>query len=124
MPESYEIDAERGLVVCRAWGDLSSEDLHNHYRRLAADPAFSPHFEQLADLTEVTQFTVDSEAIESEARSSIFAPGTRRALVAPKGLAYGLARMFAAHGAASGQEMEVFTELGPAEKWLGVQPYG
>ena len=69
MPESYEIDAQRGLVVCRAWGDLSSEDLHNHYRRLVADPAFSPHYEQLADLTEVTQFTVDSETIESEARA-------------------------------------------------------
>lgn len=120
MPESYEIDAARGLVVCRAWGNLSTDELREHYRRLRADPEFSPDYVQIADLTRVTEFSVDSAAIETEARASIFAPGTKRALVAPTGLAYGLARMFAAHGTASGQDMQVFTEWQPAEEWLGV----
>jgi hypothetical protein len=120
MPESYEIDATRRLVVCRAWGDLSSEDLREHYRRLASDPAFSPEYAQIADLSGVTEFTLDSATIEAEARASIFSPNSRRAFVAPKGVAYGLARMFAAHSSASGQELRVFTELPPAKEWLGI----
>ncbi len=120
MPESYEIDAARGLVTCRAWGDLTSEELHDHYRRLMADPEFSPDFAQIADLTGVTHFTVNSASIESEARASVFSPGTRRAFIAPKGVAYGLARMFASFAELSGQEMQVFLERQPAEEWLGL----
>ena len=121
MPESYEIDVARGLVVCRAWGDLSNEDLRRHYRRLAADPDFSPDFLQIADLSGVTEFTLDSSVVEAEAQTSVFARGTRRAFVAPKGVAYGLARMFAAHSAEAGQEMQVFTERSNAEEWLGLK---
>ena len=120
MPESYEIDPERQLIICRAWGELSNADLREHYRRLAADPAFSPDYAQLADLCDVTDFSVDSAMIESTARTSIFSPGTRRAFVAPSGIAFGLARMFAAHSSAGGQNLEVFSDLGEAAAWLGL----
>lgn len=120
MPESYQIDAGRALVICRAWGVLSNADLREHYRRLAADPEFSPTYAQLADLRGVTEYTVDSELIESAARAQIFDPGTRRAFVAPPGVAFGLARMFAAHSASVGQVLEVFSELHDAEEWLDV----
>jgi hypothetical protein len=120
MPESYEIDPQRELIVCRAWGEFSNADLRGHYRRLASDPAFSPQYRQLGDLRDVTAFSVDSATIAAEAHASIFARGTRRAFVAPKGLAYGLARMFVAHASAAGQVMEVFTERDVAEQWLGL----
>jgi hypothetical protein len=120
MPESYEIDAARALVICRAWGELSNADLREHYRRLAADPAFCPDYAQLADIRDVTDFTVDSAMIESAAHAPVFSPGTRRAFVAPRGVAFGLARMFAAHSSAGGQNLEVFSELCAAQAWLGL----
>ena len=119
MPESYQIDAERGVVTCCAWGVLTNADLREHYRRLAADPDFRPSYAQLADLRGVTEYTVDSELIESAARAQIFDPGTRRAFVAPHGVAFGLARMFAAHSASVGQVLEVFSQIEDAEAWLG-----
>ena len=48
----------------------------------------------------------------------VFEPGTRRAFVAPTGVAYGLARMFSMYSASAGQIMEVFTDLPGAEEWL------
>lgn len=120
MPESYEIDPVRALVICRAWGELSAADLREHYRRLVADPAFSREYAQLADLTGVTDFSVDSATIEATAREGIFSPGTRRAFVAQRGVAFGLARMFAAYSSGAGQDLEVFHELRDAEAWLGL----
>jgi hypothetical protein len=120
MPESYEIDAQRELVICRAWGQLTGEELRAHYKRMLADPAFRPEYRQLADLRDVTDFTVDSRTIEDAARLHVFAPGTRRAFVAPQGVAFGLARMFAQHSTGADQRMEVFADAQSAERWLGV----
>jgi hypothetical protein len=120
MPESFEIDPQRELVICRAWGVLTDEELRCHYSRMVADPAFRPEYRQLADLRDVTDFTVNSRTIEDAARQQVFAPGTRRAFVAPKGVAFGLARMFSMYSAAANQAMEVFAEPRPAEEWLGV----
>jgi hypothetical protein len=120
MPESFEIDPVRGLIVCRAWGILSNEDLRAHYERLLVDPAFRPEYRQIADLRDVADFTVDSRTIEEVAHMRVFKPGTRRAFVAPMGVAYGLARMFSIHSASAGQVLEVFTDLPSANEWLGL----
>jgi hypothetical protein len=120
MPESYEIDPQREIVICRAWGRLTDDEVRGHYRRMVADPAFRPDYRQLADLTEVTDFTVDSRTIEDAARMHVFNPGTRRAFIAPKGVAFGLARMFSAYSAIAGQLMEVFADTRHAEEWLGL----
>ncbi|MDQ2664758.1 MAG: hypothetical protein M3Z05_02005 [Gemmatimonadota bacterium] len=117
MPESYVIDPSRKIVTCRAWGDFTNADLYEHYRRLAADPRFEPEFAQLADLTGVTEFSVKSAVIESAARNNIFAPGSARAIVASRGVAFGLARMFAAY-TPEDQMVRVFATLREAEAWL------
>ncbi|MEO8333783.1 MAG: hypothetical protein ABI664_02340 [bacterium] len=120
MPESFEIDPQRELVVCRAWGLLTDEELRDHYKRMLADPAFRPDYRQVADLRGVTDFTVDSKTIEEAARMHVFAPGTRRAFVAPMGVAFGLARMFSLYSATADQLLEVFTDVRSAEEWLGI----
>lgn len=117
MPESYDIDPGQSLVVCRAWGEFSNSDLREHYRRLLADPRFDPGYAQLADLRGVTHFSVESALIESTARQRIFLPGTPRAIVAPKGVGFGLARMFAAYSP-DGNDVHVFEHLADAETWL------
>ncbi|MEO5817976.1 MAG: hypothetical protein ABIT20_22095 [Gemmatimonadaceae bacterium] len=120
MPESFEIDPQRELVICRVWGILTDAEVRSHYKRMVADPAFRPDYRQLADLRDVTEFSVESKTIEDAARQQIFAPGTRRAFVAPRGVAFGLARMFALYSAAADQVTEVFAEARSAEDWLGV----
>ena len=50
MPEGYVIGANRKLILSRAWGMFSNEDLQERYRRMTADSAFGSHYAQLADL--------------------------------------------------------------------------
>jgi hypothetical protein len=118
MPTEHVIDASRGLVRSRAWGELSSNDLVAHYASLAADPAFQRHFQQLGDLRDVVSFTVDSRVIAAEAATPLFAPNVRRALVANTDVGYGLARMFAAYAEGAAQHVRVFRDIAEAEAWL------
>lgn len=117
VSECYVIDPVRQVVTCRVWGVFTNAELTEHYRRLVADPAFDPGYAQLADLRDVTEFAVDSALIESTARESVFAAGTARAFVAPKGVAFGLARMFTAY-APEDQAVRVFERMEEAETWL------
>ncbi len=56
MPESFEIDPQRELVICRVWGVLTDAEVRNHYKRMVVDPAFRSSYRQLADLRGVTCF--------------------------------------------------------------------
>jgi hypothetical protein len=118
MAMSHSIDAEQQIVICRAWGVLSNDDLHEHYRLIPADPDFRPHYRQLGDLREVTRLVADSSAIAAAASLSVFAPGTRRALIAQSDVTFGLARMFASYAEDVGQLVRVFRDARDAEEWL------
>jgi hypothetical protein len=118
MAMSHSIDAERQVVLCRAWGVLSNEDLREHYQLIGADPEFRSHYRQLGDLRDVTRLIADSSAIAAAASLTVFAPGTRRALIAPSDITFGLARMFASYAEDVGQLVRVFRDARDAEEWL------
>jgi hypothetical protein len=105
-------------VLCRAWGELTNEDLHRHYEDIQADPAFQRGYRQLGDLREVTRLTADSAAIAAAASLQVFAPGTRRALIAQSDVTFGLARMFASYAEDVGQLVRVFRAAEDAEAWI------
>jgi hypothetical protein len=121
MPMSYEIDGERSLVRCRTWGRLTNEELRDHYREISADPHFDPSFRQLGDLRDVDLGLLDAGAVREVAASRVFAPGVRRALVAPTDHAYGLSRIFAAYADTGLQEVQVFRDMAAAERWLDLE---
>ncbi len=120
MPVTYQIDAERSLVRSRAWGVLTGEEIHAHYRRLFADPGFTPAYRQLVDLREVTRVEVARDRIREIAADFAFSPDSRRAYVASADVAFGTARMLEAYVELAGGQIEVFREMRAAEEWLGV----
>lgn len=120
MPEGHEIDVTRRVVVSRAWGVLSAAEFMAHQIAVGADPSFDPTFTHLVDLRDVTAFDLDTGTIRSKARSSIFRPGVRRAIVAPSDLAFGLARMFGTYAESASQTVAVFRAIEEAEHWLGL----
>jgi hypothetical protein len=120
MPITYTIDPERKLVTTRIWGAATESDVAEHNRSLRVDPQFDPHYRQLTDITGITELLVSSKVVEDTAHDQYFAPGTRRAFVAPDDAAFGMARMFALHAEGLGQTIHVFRDLATAEKWLGL----
>ena len=119
MPYTYEIDAGRQLVACRAWGDLTDDDVRRLYAKLMADPKFHPTFRQLTDLRETTDLSITPRFVVSLAQERYFAPGAKRAYVAEADFQYGSAKMFAALAEMSGQRVSVFRTMEEAERWLG-----
>ena len=120
MPESYEIDQERGLVISRAWESVSDRELRSHYYRLEADRRFDPGFRQLIDLRDVRHFSLTSAVMLGTALAHVFRSGVPRAIVVANDEQFGLARMFAAYSEADGQCVHVFREPEAAEEWLGL----
>jgi hypothetical protein len=118
MPSSYQIDVIQQLVRTRAWGELTNENLRDHYHRLAVDPRFRPTFRQLTNLDEVITFAIKHWMIAEAASWPVFDVGTRRAVVAASDVAFGLARMFSLNAERVGQNVRVFRLEGEAEEWL------
>ena len=119
MPASYTIDPSRSLILSRGWGVLTDADLRDHYRRLLADAAFDPAFNQLIDLYDVDRYEVSTEMIRELALMRVFLPGVRRAFVVDKELLYDMTQMLGAYAELpEGGEVAVFRDLTDAERWL------
>ena len=120
MPESYEIDQVRGLVISRAWESITDRELRSHYYRLEADRRFDPGYRQLIDVRDVRQFSLTSAVMLGTALAHVFRSGVPRAIVVANDEQFGLARMFAAYSEADGQCVQIFREPEAAKEWLGL----
>lgn len=122
MPTEFRVDRSLRLVRSSASGKLTENESLQHYARLRADPSFQPTFRQLCDLRAVTDIEASVPFLQELARTSTFAPGAKRAFVAPTDLYYGLARMLQMFGELEGSEIGVFRTMEEAEAWLELTP--
>jgi hypothetical protein len=85
-----------------------------------ADPEFDASFDQLIDTTLTTEWEISAEQARILAKRQIFSPGSRRAIVAPKPLIFGMGRMMQAHhNTVIDTEVQVFYSMDEALNWLG-----
>ena len=120
LPASYEIDQQRRLITSRLWGAVTDTEVYEHNRQLRGDPDFNPTYQQLTDLTGVTQIAVTTGMINETSLDQFFEPGIRRAIVASTDGVFGMARMFAMRAESVGQTIQVFRDLDKARDWLGI----
>jgi hypothetical protein len=62
MSSAYILDESRSLLLFRAWGVFTDQDLLTHLTAFTRDPRFQPDFDQLADRRDVTSLAVTSAA--------------------------------------------------------------
>ncbi|MGC1268541.1 MAG: hypothetical protein WA853_19855 [Candidatus Acidiferrum sp.] len=119
MPAFYKIDKERRLVLSSGTGIFNLEDARLHQERLLADPDFDPSYAQLLDFTHTTQIDLTAADIQQLALRNIFSPNSRRAILVPNDLAYGLGRMYEILREASGERgIRIFRNLEDALDWV------
>ena len=119
MPASYKIDKENRWVHSVYWGVFSRADLVSIVERGLKDPDFDPSFGEIADLTEVTQVEVSGDDIREIAQKNIFSPLSRRAIVVPNDVLFGLARMYEILRELQGESgIRVFRTLDEALDWV------
>lgn len=99
---------------------MTFSDLVELYRAIALDPQFDSSFWQLADARDAIEVRVNGEQARTIAELKVFARGARRAIVAPRDEPFGVARMMESYSAMAEQQVQVFRDLEPAERWLGL----
>jgi hypothetical protein len=124
MPIRVNVDEKRELVEVVFAGELTRSEfaeLMDHYFR---EP-YSTSPIGLFDLTDVTGVDVSAESVRDAARRAeqyvdSRLEGGKLALVAPRDLLFGMARMYEILRADSPVEVRVFRERDEAESWLGI----
>jgi hypothetical protein len=126
MPASYRIDLRSGVVFTVFEGRVTNEELLEYQQRLAADLDFRPTMNNVIDTRGVTDVSVTVLGLRIAATPSIFAPGSRRAIIASgTSPAYrdgeGYLRMFEALRHQSGEDIKFFSTVEDVHRWLGLE---
>lgn len=125
MPTTYEINPSRRVIVVTVIGDLTDEGLFDMHRRLADDSAIKPTFAVLFDLRRANGATVTTEGVRALADLPlVLSPESRRAVVVPSDLGFGMARMYGMRRGSKGGTVAVFRDFTEASRWIGLEGAG
>jgi hypothetical protein len=127
MPVTYQIDRSQGIIRTQCVGDVTLEEVLDHFQVLERDPNCPPRLDVLLDLSESTsvpasgQIMVVSNAI-AELRSSVRFDVC--AVVAATDVLFGMARVFEALANDHFLRVRVFRTFPEAEEWLDANREG
>jgi len=128
MPIIHRVDHDNRIVLARAYGVLTDEDVFTFQHTVWASPDVAG-YNELGEMTYVTDIAIPSihrvrdlamTAAEMDPRDA----EAKFAIVAPEDLGYGLGRMFQAYREmekASRKEVGVFRTLEEAFAWLQIK---
>lgn len=119
MHVNREIDAGDRVVILRVSGELGDEGLRSLAAELRSAPEVKPDFGLLIDLRNAVGRSVTTEGVRALARQSlVLSPDSRRAVVVPSDLGYGMGRMYQMLREGRGGEMSVFRDFDEARRWV------
>lgn len=120
---ALEVDLSSGILEIGFSGCVDAEDFVQLGQEVVAWEARLPTSpDRIVDFTAATDLTVDFAVIERIAQLRIDHPPknpVRSAIVAPRPVQYGVARMFQSMNTCASVETRVFPDRPSAERWLG-----
>lgn len=118
----YHVQSDGPLLRIRFSGAITSAELFQHAREMARMESNLPTTpDRLTDLSETTEIHIDFDGMERfrqmRHQSGLKNP-IRSAVVAPRDMQFGLARMFQTLSSNPLIEVQVFRDHVSAEAWL------
>lgn len=120
MPVSYHIDKTQNVLFATATGELTAEDIQNFRRAAADDSDFDEQLDNIFDFRSITGLQLTGEEVRELTFSPVFHEQSRRALVVPHELMFGMSRMYSLFIGAESDVMRVFYDMDEARRWLGL----
>ena len=120
MPFSFHFDEGTKMFHVQAIGAVNDLQLMELYNRLHREPAFIACYPIVGDFTAVTEVLISSNIIESLAKTARSRTNFV-ALIAPRAVAFGLARMYQIICDPEDARINVFAEAKEALVWLGTK---
>jgi hypothetical protein len=121
LPITYQLDQESALVQTRCRGDVTFEEVADHFRELGAEPDLPPRLDVLLDLREtsslpetgqIRDLMLELEQLQGRVKWGAWA------VVASNDAMFGIARMFQVFAEGHFQTSLVCRELEEARSWL------
>ncbi|MBU8922150.1 MAG: hypothetical protein KOO63_10070 [Bacteroidales bacterium] len=124
MSVSYEIDRRSGVILSRATGRVTCEDMLGMSKTAINDTRRGSPYRELFDLRDVVEYDIDGDGIKKlvsylTSRGELVRFG-RVAYVPSKDMVYGIGRMFEACGSDIPLEFMVFRDFNQASSWVGI----
>jgi hypothetical protein len=113
------VDSKARVVVLEVIGDLGDRGLFELASELEKAPGVESDFSLLIDLRQANGRQVTSAGVQALAmRSLVLSPASRRAVVVPTDLGFGMARMYEMLSEKRGGATRVFRDYDEARRWV------
>jgi hypothetical protein len=114
-----KVDAAARVVLLTVSGLLGDAELMALSDVLAKNPEVTPDFSILIDLRQADGKTVTSAGVRAlSTQPMVLSPASRRAVVVPSDLGFGMARMYEMLREGRGGGMRVFRDYDEARRWV------
>jgi hypothetical protein len=119
MRVSREIDRIHRVILLGVSGPLEDAGLLSLAADLRSDPEVKPDFALLIDLREASGLAVTAAGVRAlVAQPLILSPASRRAVVVPSDLGFGMARMYEMLREDGGGATRAFRDFAEARRWV------
>ena len=119
MRVDRKIDEVERLVTLTVTGELADPELLELAIGVENDPEVKPDFSLLVDLRDADGRNVTSAGVRELAkRPFALSPASRRAIVVPTDLSFGMARVYEALREVQAGAIRVFREYEEAVRWV------
>jgi len=121
MPVRYQIDKANGLIRTRCVGDVTVQEVVDHFQTLAQDPDCPDYLDVLLDLSKQTSLPQSDELREVTEAIRRVRDRVRFgycAIVASTDALFGMLRMFQVFTEDLFGEAHVYRSMADAEGWL------
>jgi hypothetical protein len=113
------VDAVARVVVLEVIGDLGDPELASLVLELTKVPGLEPDFALLIDMREARGRAVTTSGVKALAQHPlVLSPASRRAVVVPTDLGFGMARMYEMFAEPRGGAVRVFRDYAQARRWV------
>jgi hypothetical protein len=117
MAFSFHLDERTGIFHIRAFGKVTDAQLMDLWDRLSHEPLFVAGRPIICDCSAVVATLVSSNLIKSCAKAAR-ARHNPLAIIAPKAVVFGLARMYQIYSDPDDKRVHVFASAQEAMAWL------
>ena len=124
MPVTYQIDRANAIIHTKCSGNVTLEEVVNHFHILAEDPDCPPRLDVLLDLSEQTSIPTSNQMQEVSATISSIRDRVKFgawAIVACTDALFGMLRMLQVFTEELFRETRVFRSIPDAEAWLAAR---
>jgi len=120
MPVDFIIDPKACVVFLRLWGEVSSDDFVRYQRSCYSHNDFDPNFHELIDCSELRLTDANFTSMIQICSRDQWSAESRRAIVAPRTVIFGLAMMYKTLAGGKHGNIEIFRDIHKARGWLGI----